>query len=594
MLTRWNKNTNKNESFSQLLNTQEGEENTRSSSSKSDGDSRSQTALVDYENTVGNFLGRPIGITSALEFNHFNNTDILQSIVENSFVDNQSRNDITSENKAVQNQLSFRSNIGLYSKAGLYNRWNQLTYNLNVNASLEDVMNNRFRRGDYIDELNVLNNRFYNRDYEEDRNSKNMNLDFKVKDQRSGLTLGTRARWYGTEDNNLVEDLKDGVNFVNQSLSHVSNYRQSEYTPYLEYSKQLFNKNLYGRMYSGLSVSGTISGRFYRDRNISTLDYRNLDLAYNSFLPALRLSYYKSKQSSYYANYELSYNYNEEYPRLSRMRPIYDDINPAYRDYGTHRLLKKTGVHNLRFNGSYNQQRQYGYNFDFTVSYQRYLDGLTDSIVYAVGQQQAYVTQIAEPMNVFSFYFNGSKPFMLSKRETLTVRFNSSVNWGNKYQYVDDQQQEMLNNNQNIGLNFYYTVLDKYQVGWTNSLNRYERYNHIAGNHSNNYTSYGWNTGMSMAYAFTKRWSVNANATGRYNKSGDYSDQALIWNASTTYRVLKGNNLEMKFAAYDLLRQNKGLYFANGLTEFMTGYRNILTQYYMFSLTYFPRKFGLK
>lgn len=80
----------------------------------------------------------------------------------------------------------------------------------------------------------------------------------------------------------------------------------------------------------------------------------------------------------------------------------------------------------------------------------------------------------------------------------------------------------------------------------------------------------------------------------RYNKSGTYKDDIFIWNTNTTYRLLKGNNLELKLAAYDLLRENKGLYFTNGVTEFATGYTNILTQYYMFSVSYFPRQFGKK
>lgn len=604
VLNRWNKTVNTNESFSQLLNAIEGQENTRSNTSNSEGDSRSQNALIDYENSVSNFLGRPVGVRSSLEFNRFDNDDISQSWSENSFVNNQSRNDIISESNVLQNSLSFRSNIELHGKAGRnmyiggqntqYNRWSQITYNLDINANLTDAVNNRLRKGDYIDDLNTANSRQYHRNYEEDSDSRNLAVDFKIRDQRSGVTLGTKVRWYGTEDDHRVSDSEKGNSIDNPVLSHLSDYRQIQYEPYLEYSKRLFNRNLYGRMYSGMSLSTTVSGRFYRDQSTSTLDYRNLDLSYNSFLPSVRLNYYHSKQSAFYSNISLSYNYNEEYPTLGRMRPIYDDINPAYRNYGTDRLLDKTGVHNLNFNAYYNQQRQYGYNLNFSASYQRYLDGLTDSIVYATGQQQVYVAQIERPMDAIYFNLSGNKPFMLSKTQTITVRFNSSANWGNKFQYVNDQLQEMLNNSQNINLDFYYTVLDKYQVGWTNGLNRYERYDKIVDNNSNNYISHGWNSGMSMSYAITKRWSVNTNATGRFNKSGTYSDDALIWNANTVYRMLKGNNLEVKFAAYDLLRQNKGLYFTNGLTEFTTGYRNILTQYYMLSLTYYPRKFGLK
>src|SRR5690606_17821443 len=238
------------------------------------------------------------------------------------------------------------------------------------------------------------------------------------------------------------------------------------------------------------------------------------------------------------------------------MRPIYDDINPAYRYYGTDKLLDKTGIHQVNLTGNYNQQRQYGYTFRFNLSYRNYRQGLTDSIVYAEKQQQAYVVQIKEPMDLYSGNFNIGKPYLIGKDQTLNVRLDGSIGWGNKYQYIGDKLQEMLNNNQNVGLNFYYTVLDKYQIGWTNYLNRYERYNKLDGANSNNYTSYSWNSGLSMSYALTKKWSVNTNATGRYNKSGSFTDDALIWNANTTYRMMKGNNLEIKVAAYDLLRQN--------------------------------------
>src|SRR5690606_28226192 len=155
-------------------------------------------------------------------------------------------------------------------------------------------------------------------------------------------------------------------------------------------------------------------------------------------------------------------------------------------------------------NGSYTQQRQYGFSINLNSSIRRYTNGLTDSIVYAANQQEAYVAQIAKPMDVYSISFYGKKPFMISKTQTFSLQFNSGTNWGNKFQYVGAIMQEMLNNSQNVGLEFYYTVLDKYQIGWKNNLNRYERYDKLNEETSNNYTSYAWNSGISMSYALTK------------------------------------------------------------------------------------------
>ncbi|MCA5004295.1 peptidase associated domain and porin domain-containing protein [Sphingobacterium bovistauri] len=603
VLNRWDNSLQMNESTSRLLDVVQGQENFRTNRSTNDNTARRHDANISYNNSVSSLGKRPITVRSILDLSQNNNESLSTTFNEYALVNNQSKNETENSSQLRGNSASFNTTIDLHGKAGRhtfyrggdkYSFTDQLVMTLNVRAGISDNNNAKYTIGDYKNYLNADLNRLYHRDYNEDFDSRNLQLDLKIMDQTSGVTLGTKARWNATDMINVVTDFNNAITASNQDLSHVSNFNNVEYEPYVEFGRTLKSKNLYGRMNSHFYFSSTIAGRFYKDKNESTLDYRNLGLAYQSFLPSLRLNYSYSRQNSFHSSLSLNYNYNEEYPLLDRMRPIYDDINPAYRYFGTDKLLEKTGLHQLTLNGSYNQQRQYGFTFNLNSSIRRYTNGLTDSIVYAANQQEAYVAQILKPMDMYSISFSGKKPFMISKTQTFSVQFNTGTNWGNKFQYVGTTMQEMLNNSQNIGLEFYYTVLDKYQVGWKNNLSRYERYDKLNEVSSNNYTSYSWNSGLSMSYAFTKRWSVNTNATGRYNTSGNYSDHAVIWNASTTYRMFKGNNLELKLSAYDLLRQNMGLYFNNGLTEFTTGYRNILTQYYMLSLTYFPRKFGFK
>jgi hypothetical protein len=86
-------------------------------------------------------------------------------------------------------------------------------------------------------------------------------------------------------------------------------------------------------------------------------------------------------------------------------------------------------------------------------------------------------------------------------------------------------------------------------------------------------------------------WSSNIT----YNRNVADGTDAInfsIWNASLTYRFLKGNQGEVKFSALDLLRQNKGITnnVSGNVQNF--GYTNVLQQYFMCTLAYYPRKFG--
>jgi hypothetical protein len=60
------------------------------------------------------------------------------------------------------------------------------------------------------------------------------------------------------------------------------------------------------------------------------------------------------------------------------------------------------------------------------------------------------------------------------------------------------------------------------------------------------------------------------------------------------YRFLKGNNAEIKFAALDLLRQNTSVINYGDANSFTIGTQNVLKQYFMTTISYYPRQFGKK
>lgn len=81
---------------------------------------------------------------------------------------------------------------------------------------------------------------------------------------------------------------------------------------------------------------------------------------------------------------------------------------------------------------------------------------------------------------------------------------------------------------------------------------------------------------------------VSFNSYPRLNVS---PNRFIIWNASFALKFLRSKTLEMKISALDILRQNRGIYFLGNNNSFTQGTVNLLQQYYMFSLSYYPRKF---
>jgi len=71
------------------------------------------------------------------------------------------------------------------------------------------------------------------------------------------------------------------------------------------------------------------------------------------------------------------------------------------------------------------------------------------------------------------------------------------------------------------------------------------------------------------------------------------SSNAAIWNATTSYRFMK-DEAELKFTAFDMLRQNKNIINFLNQNSIGTTVTNGLRQYFMLSFSFYPRKFGGK
>jgi hypothetical protein len=86
---------------------------------------------------------------------------------------------------------------------------------------------------------------------------------------------------------------------------------------------------------------------------------------------------------------------------------------------------------------------------------------------------------------------------------------------------------------------------------------------------------------------------LNSNVTNSLftGLSSDLDQSIWFWNAAIGYKLLKDKSLEARIQAFDLLNQNKSIGREVTDTFIEDSITNVLTRYFMFSLTYTFRKF---
>ncbi len=601
---RWNKDLETDESFTQLVNLDNNYDNNRTSKSMMEGTWKVQNGNFVYrngKNSNNQDKGkRSFSSNFNLDMERAENERQSTQFTAFDYLNNRSTNEVLNNELSLRQNLQYRINLNLSGKSGEYaingksnmNFWERTTYDLTFAGNLSTNSENSMKAGDFVNLLDPTLNKLQNRDYDKLIKNQSINTVFNMRNR--DFSLNNMVSYYNEDVNNVVQDLNNGQTIGNNFLSEISNRKNFQYEPNLEYSKNLKNVYLNGRYYYSLRLSLQAGMRFFRNEQVSSLDYRNLVQNYQTFRPQVSLNYNYSKMGLYYSYYSFSYGYDEGYPDFNTIAPIYDDINPGYRNFGAAGTLEKNGHHSFRLYGYYNQEKQYALRFDYNANYTIQQNALIDSITYVDNQQQFFVIQQNQPVQRFNFNLSLSKPYLVAKEQTLSFDFRINGNWSNRFQYTNDMRQEMMNQSLNGNLDLYYTVLNKFQLGLKNELFLNQRKDRSSESAANNFNSTSWNTGISGAYSITKKLTLNTNFNSRSNFSNRVDNHFFIWNANAAYRLNKGNNLEIKIAAYDLLRQNKGFYFYNSDTEFTNGYKNILTQYYMLSLTYMPRQFGKK
>lgn len=475
------------------------------------------------------------------------------------------------------------------------------SFNVDYSANYSSNNSNRNTISDIISFTEPSKSRYINRNYDNESSNFNNNLGFGYNALKR-LLFGSHNLWnINIIFNNQLSYSKSTFstlagNFdtltnsydIMESLTYFNNITRFEDRPSLRFSKS-FRKNLSDRFFRFLNVSAVLQGQFLSEKNASDIENRNIERNYNFFLPGLNVSYTYNKFRKYNINANLSQNNSAGIPSIDQLFPIIDNAQTTF-NFGNAQL-KPYYNNNISFNLNYEKQANRDkseFNFRLFFNAGRVRNGITDSSYLDNSlQRTVYLINIENGRRNMNAGVNVGTSFKL-KKDMLQLNYSGNYNNNTTPNYINGLYSLSKNNNINNNLRVFYSVGDiaTFQIAQGLNLNSSMQ----TGRNLNSFKNTTHITNASVNLKYPKDFTISNTLDYLNNKNA--GETSLLWNAFVTYRFLKSKSAEVRFSAMDILRQNKNIDVNTGLNSLSTTVTNGLQQFYMVTLSYYPRRFG--
>lgn len=458
----------------------------------------------------------------------------------------------------------------------------------------------------FVSFVNPAQNQNTNRKYDKNSDDVNAAVNFSVKDLQTlfsryktplGIHMEFQNKLAGSshKQKDMVSDYDNGSEkySINAGLTNKLKYATIDDIAGLSFRKNI-NKQLPNRYFKTLSIVVQPQVQFSNQTNTSELHlFQNFNRNYQRFVPGASVVYMNSQMGDYQQFYQLVYSSSMEYPRVDQLFPLTDSSN-LYSMVVGNPNLQPADKKQLRFGFQHTTQKP---GHDWTIASNTEVgilnNAVADSTVYNNDGRTTYYFTNAGRQKILTSFLSVRKTFK-SKKGQLAISDNMTYYFSQSPNYVNNVLNRSTSNNTGNSLSCYYVygnILEinlSQSLSWNNSVQ--------TGTTTNRFGSSNQKTSLSVSVDVIKSIVVNSNvAYNRYKSSGsDATTKFTLWNASASYRFLKDENAELKFSALDLLHQNKAIYIYNGNNTLTHSAVNVLQQYFMITVSYFPRKFGRK
>lgn len=395
--------------------------------------------------------------------------------------------------------------------------------------------------------------------------------------------------------NNYINTVTDLDTFsksyvLNQYLTNNRREHITDLQPEVIVSRQ-FQRNLTNRYSKYMILEAIARSQYFTNRHNATQAIQKFNYNYARFIPQFSVVYSNHQFGKREIKLSVKYESQLAYPTIHHIAPLVDSTNLWVMPMGNSQIKPE---YNNRYSVIYlfetrKSKNPYsvGLNFEYTST----KDKMTDSTIYdAAGRLRVYTVN-ASGYRYWNAGAHVKKAYNPNKHNTLefSVRYNL-------YRYIVPQYIDQVsiisksvahNIDGQVGYTYRHIVNLKIQQGLYLYSN--EQFGEEGGGFNSNvyYTRVG-GTVLLFNQLLCSSNITYSNSSVQNTPSVEYT----IWNASLAYRFLKGKTGEIKFSALDLLKQNKGVINSSERNVQTFGFNNVLQQYFLLSLAYYPRKFG--
>ncbi len=522
-------------------------------------------------------------------------------------------NTLVSTNIVSSNSETNSKNMGLnisfeHGQAGWYSDYSKRfpsNYNLNYSMSAGNSSSNQIQKTDFTSLLDPSQNRLIDRHYDQNGNQMSHNLTGSWGDfvpwifgrrsflKNTTLKINNNLTINTNRQNSRVSDWDTSLHIFqeNNYLTNDNRYTTVDEQPGLELTKSIMKYSA-NRYYKYLSIGLSPKWRFFNQKNTATQLFQNFSRSYARFIPSVNINYYNNQMGAYNENLGLSYSIQSDMPDLNQLYPLVDSANITYLSLGNPNL-RPTKRQEISVNFSHWDEHngKNTFNFYLNASIGKVDNFFADSsYTDELGRTRHFAVN-ADGNRYFSFNGNFNKAVKIKKNHQLQFQFTTYARLDRTPNYVNEVSNVSNGFTANNTFNVYYT----YKGIWATNIKQTYNYYRSKQTGINNtiYSNVDMTTSFSSSVNPISRWTIGSNVNfNRRTFSSTAANTFTIWNAYTAYRLLKGNNLEFKFSAMDLLHQNRNVFNSGSNNTVTQTWTNTLQQYFMFSISYFPRKFG--
>lgn len=477
----------------------------------------------------------------------------------------------------------------------------EIDYSIDIGKFLNELN----RKTDFISASDVSQNLSYDRKYNKLGSYWKNNLK---------LSVGNISKWIFGKNNaimsgldikiqhnleinrhiqtNQVYDFISSTNtyFPNAGLTADKNGLIVNQIPGVSFGKRIL-RTFAARYQKNLFFNFQARQQFFMMDNISTQAFQNISYMYSKFVPIAEFNYLNYQFGEFQDIYNLKFGISADYPTIEQLAPLVDSIN-LYQIQRGNSKLAPTDRKEISLNWqhtSFRTKNTFYYSVELKAGIIK--NAFADSsITDSLGRTSSYFVN-ANERKYLRFYVNFNKAIKFSKNSQIQFLMSPSLGFENIPNSINSVWNRSNNITFNNVLDLLYTYKDWFAVSFKQLFYYYS--SRSQNNLNREFHNFLQSNIFSVSSQISKKINIASNIGFNSNSStGQESNNFNIWNVNAKYHLLSNNSIEIKFAAMDLLRQNTGIVNEGNANKITNGTTNVLQQYYIISLAYFPRKFG--